>query len=456
MRTRNFSKRLLLVAFFGMFVWGCGDSTGGGSSLGGSTSGSASSGGSSGASSALPTGGSVGSDGTTTPATGGSSTAVTSSASAGRASGGTSSAGGTPPPSGGSVTGGTSSPATGGRASGGAPGTGGSIPATGGSVTGGSSSPLGGNSGRGGSAAGGGSGGRAAGGSSIGAGGTPTGGVAAGGSTAPGTDAVKSPGCGTTTTAKSGNNQTLGSRTYNLKIPTDYDSSKAYRLIVSIHWLNGTAANVSDGSGTAKAWYNLWDMANPSTGSTTIFVSPQGLNNGWSNSGGADVTFIKSLVTQLESQLCIDTTRIFAEGFSMGGSMSYALASAAPEMFRGVAVHSGGSMSGSTNGHSKPVAYFMTHGIKDSVCTYPGFGVPQLQDFAKVNGCTKPDPTLSATAFEAALPEPTSTASACVDFTGCKDGFPVRSCLFVGDHTPSPDGTSGWVPKETWKFFSQF
>ena len=31
-----------------------------------------------------------------------------------------------------------------------------------------------------------------------------------------------------------------------------------------------------------------------------------------------------------------------------------------------------------------------------------------------------------------------------------------RSCLFVGDHTPSPDGQDGWVPKETWKFFSQF
>ena len=58
----------------------------------------------------------------------------------------------------------------------------------------------------------------------------------------------------------------------------------------------------------------------------------------------------------------------------------------------------------------------MTHGTKDSVCTYPGYGVPQLQDFAKLDGCTKPDPAASATAFEAALPEPTSTASA----AGCR------------------------------------
>ena len=216
--------------------------------------------------------------------------------------------------------------------------------------------------------------------------------------------------------------------------------------------MNGTAANVSDGSSTAKAWYGLWDLA----GGSTIFVAPQGINNGWSNSGGADVEFSRALITQLETQLCIDKSRIFAEGFSMGGSMSYAMACAmGGDTIRGVAVHSGGPMSGCV-AHTKPVAYFMTHGTKDSVCTYPGYGVPQLQDFAKVDGCKTPDPTLSATAFEAALPNPPGSASACVDFTGCQAGYPVRSCLFVGDHTPSPDGTNGWVPKESWKFISQF
>ena len=90
------------------------------------------------------------------------------------------------------------------------------------------------------------------------------------------------------------------------------------------------------------------------------------------------------------------------------------------------------------------------------MCSYPGFALPPLMDFAKMNGCTDPDPSLSQSAFEAKLPEPTSTASACLDFKGCKEGYPVRACLFVGDHTPSPDGTNGWVPKETWKFISQF
>lgn len=238
------------------------------------------------------------------------------------------------------------------------------------------------------------------------------------------------------------------SRSYNLKIPDNYDPKKPYRLIFSFHWLNGTANDISKGSGTAKAWYGLWDLAQGST----IFVAPQGINNGWSDAkrtnskGGDDIELTKALLTFMEDSYCIDTTRIFAEGFSMGGSMSYAVACALGDQFRGVAVHSGGPMSGCVTPHNKPVAYFMTHGTKDSVCTYPGYGVPQLQDFAKVNGC-----------MDATLPTPTSSASACVDFMGCTAGYPTRSCLFVGDHTPSPGGTGNtWVPGETWKFISQF
>jgi poly(3-hydroxybutyrate) depolymerase len=280
----------------------------------------------------------------------------------------------------------------------------------------------------------------------------------AGGSTGLAGPAVPSDGCGKATTAKSGNDQTItvgtASRTYNLKLPASYDMNHPYRLIISYHWLGGTAANVSDGGGVIKPWYDL-DTTAASNG-TTVFVAPQGISNGWSNTGGADVEFSRQLITQLESTICIDKARILCEGFSMGGSMSYAMASAMPDVIRAVAVHSGGPMSGTTPGHSKPVAYFMTHGTQDTVCTWPQFGLPQLEDFAKVNGCKTPDPTLSATAFQAALPQPTSTAGVCLEFTGCTAGYPTRSCLFVGPHTPSPDGTNGWVPKETWNFFSQF
>jgi poly(3-hydroxybutyrate) depolymerase len=378
-------------------------------------------------------------------------------------SGGVTGSGGASDTGGSNATGGASS--TGGRVTTGGTTTVGSGGATGGTST--SATSAGGQVGTGGAAMGGttsaagGRAGRDAGpmgrpdsGSPGGQAGNGSGGQGTGGGTSAGGDPVKSDGCGKTPSLKSGSALTISvsgsNRTYNLKVPDPYDNSKPYRLIMSYHWLGGTADNVSNG-GVAKPYYGLWDMA----GGSTIFVAPQGLSNAWNNSGGADVEFSRQLITLIESEFCIDKSRIFCEGFSMGGSMSYAMACGMGDVVRAVAVHSGGTMSGCAK-HDKPVAYFMTHGTKDSVCTYPSFPLPPLMDFAKINGCTKPDPTLSQSAFEALLPKPTSTAGVCMDFEGCKEGYPVRSCLFVGDHTPSPDGTNGWVPKESWKFFSQF
>jgi hypothetical protein len=375
------------------------------------------------------TGGSVGSGGA---ATGGT---VTSSGTGGQGTGGSSvtpGSGGRPGSGGAS----TVVPGSGGSVT----GSGGAAVGTGGKGSGGAGPATGGNTGKGGAVTGG----------QTGAGGT-AGAVDAGGGSG---DPVKSEGCGKTPSLKTGTALSItvsgSARTYNLKVPDPYDNSKAYRLIMSYHWLGGTANDVTNG-GVAKPYYGLWDLA----GGSTIFVAPQGLSNAWNNTSGADVEFSKQLITLIESEFCIDKSRIFCEGFSMGGSMSYAMACGMGDVIRGVAVHSGGTMSGCAK-HDKPVAYFMTHGTKDSVCTYPSFPMPPLMDFAKLNGCTDPDPKLSSTAFEALLPEPTSTASACMDFKGCKEGYPVRSCLFVGDHTPSPDGTNGWVPKESWKFISQF
>jgi poly(3-hydroxybutyrate) depolymerase len=278
-------------------------------------------------------------------------------------------------------------------------------------------------------------------------------GGAPGASADAGSDDVKTEGCGAVSwpTSKAGLTIDVAgtSRSYILRIPDDYDTNHPYRLIVAFHWLNGTAENVANGNSgaTGKPFYGLWDLA----AGSTVFVAPQGIDNAWRDSGhtntaeGEDLAFTRALVTQLESQLCIDKTRVFAEGFSMGGSMSYAVACAMGSLVRAVAVHSGGPMSGCVQ-HDKPVAYFMTHGTQDSVCTYPKFGVPQLDDFAMVNGC-----------MSQSLPTPSGQTPSCVDFAGCSQGHPTRACIFVGDHTPSPPSPSStWVPRETWDFISQF
>jgi poly(3-hydroxybutyrate) depolymerase len=76
----------------------------------------------------------------------------------------------------------------------------------------------------------------------------------------------------------------------------------------------------------------MWRCANPFGGKcTTIFCAPQGINAAWGQ-GAKDLEFFRVMIKKFESELCIDQSRIFSSGFSMGGLMSYALACAMPEL----------------------------------------------------------------------------------------------------------------------------
>jgi poly(3-hydroxybutyrate) depolymerase len=94
------------------------------------------------------------------------------------------------------------------------------------------------------------------------------------------TATVKSAGCGKTTTLKGESTKTISvngtNRSYIVRLPDNYDANTPYRLITSIHCLNGTAAGVASGSAGANyQYYGLWKLA----AGSTIFVAPQGINN---------------------------------------------------------------------------------------------------------------------------------------------------------------------------------
>jgi len=57
----------------------------------------------------------------------------------------------------------------------------------------------------------------------------------------------------------------------------------------------------------------------------TIFAAPDAADGAgtWSN---GDVALTDAILTQIEGDLCVDKTRVFATGFSFGGGMAMALA----------------------------------------------------------------------------------------------------------------------------------
>lgn len=110
-------------------------------------------------------------------------------------------------------------------------------------------------------------------------------------------------------------------RQYTLKVPNNYNRNQPYKLIFGYHWLSGSMQNVVDGD-----YYGLQSLAQGSA----IFVAPQGLNAGWANTNGNDVTFTDQILDALKSSLCVDEKQIFATGFSYGGAMSFSVACSRP------------------------------------------------------------------------------------------------------------------------------
>ena len=181
-------------------------------------------------------------------------------------------------------------------------------------------------------------------------------------------------------------------------------------------------------------------------------MRPQGINNGWANTNGQDITLIDNILSLVEGDLCVDTTQVFAMGWSYGGAMSYALACARPAIFRAVAVYSGAQLSG-CNGGTQPVAYFGIHGTHDSVLNISN-GRSLRDTFVRNNGCTAQSPR-----------EPTqgSLTHITTVYSGCRTGYPVQWAAFDGDHVPNPvdgsttaSGARTWTSAEVNRFLAQF
>jgi poly(3-hydroxybutyrate) depolymerase len=285
-----------------------------------------------------------------------------------------------------------------------------------------------------------------------------TGGVLLGGgsasATGPGTRAATA-GCGTAPALTSGTHtiQSGGqNRSYILRVPDGYDSNHGYRLVFAFHWNGGTANDVDSGgtSGAPWSYYGIRSLANNSA----IFVAPQGLGNGWANSGGRDLTFVDDMVRQIEAGLCVDTTQLFAMGFSYGGGMSYAIACARASTFRAVVVYSGANLSGCEGG-TQPIAYLGIHGLRDNVLPI-STGRTLRDQFVRNNGCTPQNP-----------PEPAqgSLTHVVTYYAGCRAGYPVAWGAFDGPHAPNAvDGSAdpyapgerSWTRPVVWNFIAQF
>ncbi len=229
------------------------------------------------------------------------------------------------------------------------------------------------------------------------------------------------------------------SRSYALSVPTGYDEYRGYPLVFVLHSGGRTGASTRD--------YFLFESF---AAEKAVFVYPDGEGGNWDLDTPAaknkDIALFDALVAELEAKLCIDTTRIFATGSSMGAFLTNQLGCRRGDVLRAIAPHAGGGPwetggKYDADGHlecaQKPVAAMVFIGLADTNVD-PKDGEASIAHWSWADGCN-----LQATPA-AVAPSP------CVAYQGCKN--PVVACKIPGvGHKIWNQG-----PKATWDFFASF
>jgi poly(3-hydroxybutyrate) depolymerase len=358
--------------------------------------------------------------------------------------------------------------ALGGNASGG--GTGGSSSIAGANSTGGQTTPS---AGSGPTAAGGmvaaagspaaggptvgGSGGTSAGGNST-AGGSGTGGNGTSGSGTGGQSGdkwgglknppIKSAGCGKPAGITTGMKTIMSggkSRDYSIDVPATYDQNAPHRVVFIYHWSGGSAASMKN-----NRYYNIQPLATAAN-IPTIFIAPT------HSASEADHTVFLDLLAYAGANLCVDSTRVFSTGYSLGGMMTYSLSTKQQAKIRaGAGIAAANFNVWLPNPKNKEsIAYMGITGMQDELCIWDGGsgrGAKYIAlEKAANNGCM----------VGTDVPHWTSGNHFTYEYLGCKPGYPVVISTFEGKHggaeaNKDPGASSSWVPKEIWEFFMRF
>jgi poly(3-hydroxybutyrate) depolymerase len=257
-------------------------------------------------------------------------------------------------------------------------------------------------------------------------------GGAAGGASGMGAGMKSSPGCGTATTQAL--NQWVESmvtvsgapRPYSVRLPTGYNASRAYPVIVLLHGC---------GSGTNNV------PMEKVTGTDAILVRGTGsaADTCWTTTAnGADVAFFDAMVADTKARFCADENRFFVVGYSSGSWLANQLTCIRSSVLRGAASVTGGESAGS--GCKGPVSRIFIHDLDDTTNVISGSEKARDRQLTQ-NGCDK--------SMQPVAQDP----SPCVGYPGCPAAYPVVFCATSGQMHNRQDS---FAPSTFWNFFKKF
>jgi len=161
------------------------------------------------------------------------------------------------------------------------------------------------------------------------------------------------------------------SRSYIAHVPSSYTGSTPVPLVIDFHPLGGTGSGQRGSSG-----FNALSDQNG-----FIVVWPNGIDNAW-NVGPCctvsrsvdDVGFARAIVAEIKGTACVDSKRVYASGFSMGGGISHYLACHAADIFAAVTPSAFDLLEENVGScaPTRPISVLAFRGTNDTLVPYAG------------------------------------------------------------------------------------
>lgn len=223
---------------------------------------------------------------------------------------------------------------------------------------------------------------------------------------------------------------TIADGTYRAILPPDWDGKRALPLVLYLHGYREDSATVG-----ARA-----DLVDAVTSLGAVLVIPDGLHGNWSHQGAPhqgrdDIAFLHQVVADAEKRWPIDERRVFAAGFSIGGSMVWDLACHGAAGFTAFLPFSGDFwLPYPARCETGPLLLRHTHAVNDH--TFPMTGRPLGGGRFQQGDLYQGWAILEATDGCAMAPDEKSRDGVlqCQSWTRCSSGKELELCLHHGDH----------------------
>jgi len=231
-------------------------------------------------------------------------------------------------------------------------------------------------------------------------------------------------------------------REYFVQLPTGYDKTKAYPMLL-------------EGPGCGGKGNNLYALPDLATSVIRVGLSPsveaqalhatnpgQGCFDDKDGDNSVEWPFYEALWDKLASTLCFDAHRVFAGGNSSGAWLANELgckySGDAARPIRGVLSNGGGLPTQRMyvpTCTTKPMSGFWSHSASDTTDAITVYDIPAMNRALIVDGCVPTGVTYQNAMFDP-FPVSATDSTSCKKYQGCPAATPLVICsLPTNDHS---------------------